>query len=624
MKVTLWHRLWVAVCVATVGVLTFSIVAEALVAQDSKDTVRQTNTPCEFGVEGPVPRSTPIMAKAELTTPYIQKCFKEPGKLWGRSDAELQGFMQAIHDLGATFLIHVATPEQNTPQARRLRWIGSDGSEGGFRRFAAICKNAGLTFYLNTTISSYSKPGDFLDKQGKDLLAHPDGTYRWDVSGKLLETLVTLPEFRGFLYDECEWETFRNECDSHGCSEGDNVPTHQIHPLFAPTQNLGVRQAYEAVYQGAKRQAEKYRQVGYSMMTEQVFPVMFHTFARAGADVCPKFLKEGRDSIFAAIAVGAAKQYDREFGVAPDLWGQSGFPGHPPEELRCSLLHAYWMGAPKIFVENVYADFIEADGMRPAGLLDRHVKMDGTVNYLPSKYGEIYRWFVKEYVPAHPRPYTFRDIRPEIAIVRFDDSYWGQDYSWTPKYLYGGKDRADPASKAWIDIWHLLTHGQTSKLGISFHNGGWEGRPHDFFCALNNVVVYDHLVEKKHLKDVKLIFLTGIAVSYQTQDAVAGAVKEGAVCISLPTLAPPAVVGRGPVVQDGKGKWVLLRDYVLSDEARKEAAAFLGKPDEIRYRFGNRIMTVRRGENGNKISIYLRDEEKALRNAEPTTDSRVW
>ena len=229
----------------------------------------------------------------------------------------------------------------------------------------------------------------------------------------------------------------------------------------------------------------------------------------------------------------------------------------------------------------------------------------------------------KRICPRAPAPYTFRDIRPEIAIVRFDDSYWGQDYSWTPKYLYGGKDRADPASKAWIDIWNLLTHGQTSKLGISFHNGGWEGRPHDFFCALNNVVVYDHLVEKKHLKDVKLIFLTGIAVSDQTQDAVAGAVKEGAVCISLPTLAPGGS-RQGPGRSGRQGQMGAARDYVLSDEARKEAAAFLGKPDEIRYRFGNRIMTVRRGENGNKISIYLQDEEKALRNAEPTTDSRVW
>ena len=569
MQVTLWRRLSAAVCLAAVGVLTFSIFGEASRGQDAKDAGRQTNAPCEFGVEGDTPHGAPAMAKEELTTPFIRKCFKEPGKVWGQSDAEMPAFIRATRDLGATFFIYNAIPEQNTPQARRLRWVGNDGSEEGFRRFAAICKGAGLTFYVNTQACSYSKPGDFLDKQGKDLMAHPDGTYRWDVSGNLLETLSALPECRGILYDEAEWETFRNENNCHGGSEGDNVSTRQIHPLFAPTQNLGVREAYEAVYQGAKRQAEKYRKVGLCTLTEQVFPVMFHTFARAGANVCPKFLKEGRDPVFAAIAVGAAKQYGREFGVTPDLWGQSGFPGHPPEELRCSLLYAYWMGATKIFVENIYAGFIAGDGMRPTGLLDRVVEKDGAVNYVPSKYGEIYRWFVKEYVPAHPRPYTFRDIRPEIAIVRFDDSYWGQDYSWTPKNLYGGKDRAGPASKAWIDIWRLLTHGQTSKLGISYHNGGWEGRPHDFFCALNNVVVYDHLVEKERLKDIKLIFLTGIAVSERTQGAIASAVKQGAVCISLQTLAPAAAVGKGTVVRDGKGKWVLLGDYTLSDEAQR-------------------------------------------------------
>ena len=69
---------------------------------------------------------------------------------------------------------------------------------------------------------------------------------------------------------------------------------------------------------------------------------------------------------------------------------------------------------------------------------------------------------------------------------------------------------------------------------------------------------------------------------------------------------------------------MLLREYVLSDEARREAAAFLGKPDEIRYRFGHRIMTVKRGRNGNTISIYLQDEEKTLQNAELPADSRVW
>jgi hypothetical protein len=42
---------------------------------------------------------------------------------------------------------------------------------------------------------------------------------------------------------------------------------------------------------------------------------------------------------------------------------------------------------------------------------------------------------------------------------------------------------------------------------------------------------------------------------------------------------------------------------------REAAGPFLGKPDEIRYRFGGRRLTVKRGENGNRISIWMRDED---------------
>ena len=59
-------------------------------------------------------------------------------------------------------------------------------------------------------------------------------------------------------------------------------------------------------------------------MTEDVFPVMLHTFARAGFDPAPKFLKESIDPVFAAIAIGAAREYGREFCVNPDLSGLSG------------------------------------------------------------------------------------------------------------------------------------------------------------------------------------------------------------------------------------------------------------------------------------------------------------
>jgi len=52
-----------------------------------------------------------------------------------------------------------------------------------------------------------------------------------------------------------------------------------------------------------------------------------------------------------------------EFWPVLDLWGipnfgygTSGFPGHSPEEFRCSLLFAYWMGATRVIVENVYIE----------------------------------------------------------------------------------------------------------------------------------------------------------------------------------------------------------------------------------------------------------------------------
>ena len=117
-------------------------------------------------------------------------------------------------------------------------------------------------------------------------------------------------------------------------------------------------------------------------------------------------------------------------------------------------------------------------------------------------YGKVYQWFVKEYVPAHPRPYTFRDLRPEVAIVRFDDSCWGQGDSGFPNALYGAanlKTTRDP--DAWFQIWSLLTHGQTRNGGISFHNGSYAGFPHEFFYPLRGAVMYDHLAGGRRWRD---------------------------------------------------------------------------------------------------------------------------
>ena len=64
------------------------------------------------------------------------------------------------------------------------------------------------------------------------------------------------------------------------------------------------------------------------------------------------------------------------------------------------MLFAYWMGAEKIFVENIYADFINT----PTGLLERRVRDDGQIEYVASEYGKVFQLFTKEIERPSPIP----------------------------------------------------------------------------------------------------------------------------------------------------------------------------------------------------------------------------
>jgi hypothetical protein len=546
----------------------------------SQETAAMSKSTCEFGVEGGAPR-----------------------------DAEsLAVYLKAVRDLGAEFIVCQFRPEQNAPGGRRNGW-GWEASEQGFGDLAAACRKAHLTFFADQEVTNYTKEGDILDKDGHDLLAHPDGTHRWDITGKTLEIAVRHPEFRGVLYDEAEHGQMRRENNTNGGS--DSQATGKVHPYFAATDGMTLEQAYNAVYSSAKAVAENYRRAGVTPMTEDVFPVMLHTFARAGFDPAPKFLKESIDPVFAAIAIGAAREYGREFCVNPDLWGFSDFPGHPPEELRASLLYAYWIGSTRIFVENI------------RGLIERKVE-NGVVRYETTPYGKVYQWFVKEYVPAHPRPYTFRDIRPEVAIVRFDDSCWGQNDSGFPDALYGAANlKTTPTTAAWFQIWSLLTHGQTRDGGLSFWNGSYKGIPHDFFCPLRGAVMYDHLARAKELEGLKLVFLTGVQISPQTMEAVRAFVRKGGLCVTLDSLAPVGLSGQSGLVAEESGNWLIVKDF-RGEEVRKAVAPFLGNPDEIRYQVGQRRLTVKRGGDGNTIQIYLQGEKEIQEESQPPESARVW
>jgi hypothetical protein len=335
--------------------------------------------------------------------------------------------------------------------------------------------------------------------------------------------------------------------------------------------------------------AAKYGQYGLKVYTEQVFPVMFHNFARGGFIAGTKVLKETWGPVYLACALGAARQYGTELWVSPDLWGITGYPGHSPMEYRASLMLAYHMGAESIYTESLSLDY-------GAGSL---VKMT-TTDYQVTEYGKSAKWFINDYVPAHPRRYNCQQVKPRVAIVKQPDGCHGQKYAYAfqsvmPDWLYGNSNwNTTDNTEAWIKIWHLLTRGTVTTKGLTWWTEGMQDRPYQIFCPLDGVVVFDHHVGFEHLNGVEVIFLTGVSVSPETSLAIKQCVTNGAKCVSLPHLVPaglPAPDANGIIVQ-GSGRWVVTSDF-LSDTVRNEVSHVIPSKDFIRYRFGDNTVTMK-------------------------------
>lgn len=167
--------------------------------------------------------------------------------------------------------------------------------------------------------------------------------------------------------------------------------------------------------------------------------------------------------------------------------------------------------------------------------------------------------FAKKYVPENPRPYTFRDFEPEIAIIRFDDTEWGQGENvycevdvnteegtkklklYWKDWLFGAYDlNTSPESEEWIKAWHTITHGMVKKEALSWNSGNYyEGMPHRSFAPVNSPVVFDDNVSGEYLQTVKLVFLCGLFMSENTLADVSSLVKDnGLVVVTSPRFAP--------------------------------------------------------------------------------------
>ncbi|MCP4313402.1 MAG: T9SS type A sorting domain-containing protein [Bacteroidetes bacterium] len=463
-----------------------------------------------------------------------------------------------------------------------------------------------VQWILNTERANWS--AEFVDGNGYDWYNRPDGRHYFMFPDNVLNFLSGLSHKPGILYDEA--------------GHMQNSLNHEVNkPYFLMEGDVqSLEEANAAFTQQARGIAEIYQNHGLEVYSEHVFPVQFHALADAGFIPVSKVLKENNIPAYIACALGACIQYDKPFCLTPDLWGLGHYPGHTTEEYKSALLMAYHMGAEAIYTENLGYDGA-GDGEGQGGL----IKVDSLgQGYQTTAWGDVALWFRWEYEPGNPRYYSYKDIIPKVAIIRQEDACWGQSDSpaFLEKELYGieGWHRS-PATEAWLEIWNLLSNGQINKNSISWHNNKVKVEsPYQVFYPLDGVVVFDEKVGGEHLVDVELIFLTGIGVSEATLSDVKARVQQGALCVSLPTLAPAEIVsqtGNNGSISDGEGQWLISESF-LSTAVQQAVQPYLPQENYMRYQFGDTEVQFRPVDgNNNEIEVEVKEYEEPVASLEP-------
>ena len=436
---------------------------------------------------------------------------------------------------------------------------------------------------------------------GVDELEHPGGTHRWDLRMDWLAAVLpparpAPPALVAITYDECEHMILSNNKYANSLKTFDE-------PFLVNTHGLPLTTAYDRLVAEAKRLREEHYGNRVRLQTEQVWPDLFHIFARAGWTLTPKLLKETIGSVIMSTALGAAIQYQdagASLWASPDLWNLNRYPGHSPQALRSALLTAYWLGAETIYVENL--DFHhwqprhpEAD---PEGSLlvwsDReHCQL--------TRHGRVVQEFYRDYVPKHPRTIRWQDYQPRVAIIRLPDGGWGQsDKSASRNRLLGNRDMPlDQAASEWLYVWPILTHGAARPGAISSANKSvYPKGIEEFFAPIDSVAVFDHNVTAERLCEVDCLIVCGHALSAATFRAVRQRVAAGATCLIARRLYAQHASGKLP------GDWMVVDDFKDAAIARK-LAPFLGSPDVARYRFKHAIVEFRKDQEPDSLSVRL-------------------
>jgi len=485
-------------------------------------------------------------------------------------------FMDAMRQLGADFYVHHVIP-------------GAPG-HAELLRDAEAC---GMDVCLGNEYGNINGP-------------FVTGTNRFDLSDAAVLEAADSGRLIGLLYDEPE----------HLQINAAQYRTDGFFPHWGGTDGLTLAQSEEAVVASIAARTSHVRDLlknggiqggGAPLVSEHVFPVLFHAHARGGMDLCPKIMKESFQPLQLSTALGAAKQYGRRLWICADLWGPdagpwftrtSGLPGHSPEEYASALRMGYWMGPSHLFAENV----------------DTLLKYEHS-GFRKTEFGEVWEEFARKYVPENPLPWSHLEAEPDIAFIHADDSDYGQN-----ERLYGNRAlTAGDEGRSVFHVWHLLSHGSLPAHGSCMHIPGYsfprhklkadypqesfplergvphpqEERMHPLFYPMNNVLVYDERVGESLLGRPQLIIVAGTRISDETLSAVRRRAEMGAAVVIASWLVPAAWRMSGRI---GEGQWIVTDSFLEDDAVRETVRPFIGSGDCWRQRFGDGEVRMYRGD----------------------------
>jgi len=524
------------------------------------------------------------------------------GTVVGRPPWTEEAFFQALAELGVNHVNFQAWPATHAGERNAAVMAET------LLTLDRAVRGHGLRYTLSLETPNFAPRAEITP--GVNEYEQPGGRHFWLLRPEWLRPLLAPeqpdPRLLAVIYDEAEHMQLSNNKYS-------DYPRDTFdQPFFVDTHGLPLTEAYERLVAECLRIRADHYGSRVPLHTEQVWPDLFHIFARAGWTAVPKLLKEHLTPVVLSIALGAAVQYrhpgDR-FWVSPDLWGVRGYPGHSPEALRSALLMGYHLGAEGIYVENVdFPGWAQHHPEAPAkGSL---LAWEDAEHYSLTGYGRVLQAFAREYAPSHPRAIDWRTYRPRVAIVRLPDGGWGQfdagDHPFphgeaaSRNRLLGNREMPlDAAASEWLHVWPVLTHGVAKPGAISYNNPMVYPEMQDFFVPLDSVAVFDHRVTGAVLDDVECFIVCGHALSQATFDEIRARVADGATCIIARRLYD-ACTSRPTL----PGDWLVLDDFADPALARK-LQPFLGPPDVARYRFADQTVEFRQGDTPDSITVRV-------------------